>query len=443
MKLSRILIPACIVIICGLLLPKAYCEDTKSKFTTNWKYHNPTGDRFPVMASDPGPSKVPVTRRTFQWLEECGFNLVRITPAYWNIQASLDSAADTSVMFDVILPHLTNPQACMKAMAGYRDDPRVAMFDFGDESKMDAMQKIAVSYNDARDSVITQLPIYNNRLFTPYMVGDKEYTVYDELNRLQSMTRPAVWCYDFYPIWYKLTYNPDPDKEVPIESPAVSKWMYSWLEDYRNISNATKRPFWYYVQSMVYEVRVMDHNKPTDKVSRRPVTKDFMTFSTFSALAYGAKGLRFWTYGLRKSNDTETYVTAPIDLEGNRTKVWYMVKDVIAEVRANEGIYLNSEVKAVYHSGTPQFLGTTPQPESVGPFSSLKANGKAGILTSLMEANGKKYVMIVNHDILKKQTVTGVSSLAIARKGGGSLKKKSGGKYEIKLSPGGYILLEY
>lgn len=445
MKYTRILLPVCMVMACCMLLPKAYCEDFKSPFSTNWKYHNPTGNKFPIMASGVVPEGMPITHQTFQLLEECGFNLVNLNPSIRNIPEALESANGTSVLFDIDLPHITRSTECMKAMDGYRHEPRIAMFDFGDEMKMDDMQKIAVSFNDARDSAITQLPIFNNRLFGPHMVADKEYTVYDELKRLVPMFRPAVWCYDYYPVLQKFHYNPDPWKESAAAEAYVNDWTYQWLEDFRNISTATERPFWYYVQSMQYEVRIMDGKKnPTDFVMRRPVSKEYMIFSTFSALAYGAKGLRFWTYSLRKSNDGERYTAAPIDLEGNRTKVWYMAKDVIAEVRANEGIYLNSEVEAVHHSGSTQFRGTTPQPAAVGPFSSLKANGTAGVLTSLMKANGKTYVMIVNHDILKKQTVSGTApGYTFTRKGGGSLKKKNGGRYDISLSPGGYILMEY
>lgn len=445
MRFPRVIIPVCIILSCSILLPKAYCEDYKSPYATNWEYHNPTGDSFPIMASDIVPVGMPITHQALQWLEECGFNLADLNPAIRNIPEALQNAKGTSVLFDIDLPHLTHPVECMKAMSSYRHEPRVAMFDFGDEKPVEEQQKIAVSYNDARDSAITQLPIFNNRLFKPQMVADKEYTVYDELKRLEVMFRPAVWCYDHYPVLQKFHYNHDPQKETAATAAYVNDWTYSWLEDFRNISNATKRPFWYYVQSMEYEVRITDREKnPTDKMMRRPISKEYMTFSTFSALAYGAKGLRFWTYALRKSNKNETYITAPINLEGKRTKVWHMVKDVISEVRANEDIYLNSEVEEVYHSGTLQFRGTTPQPKSVGPFSLLQAKGEAGVLTSLMRANGKGYVMIVNHDINNKQRVEGrAKGYGLTRKGGAALKKKKGDEYVITLSPGGYILIEY
>lgn len=446
MKYTRILLPVCMVMACCMLLPKAYCEDYKSPFSTNWKYHNPTGNRFPIMASGVVPEGMPITHQTFQLLEECGFNLVNLNPSIRNIPEALESAKGTSVLFDIDLPHLTRPTECMKAMDGYRHEPRIAMFDFGDEKKMDDMQKIAVSYNAARDSAITQLPIFNRGILYNAEIDNRAKRIRDELVRLEEMFRPAVWCFDRYPIMSRYPDDRKSDLSYPVNTPYVAHDWFLCLESYRDIANSTGRPFWSYILSMGHKAAENDieKNYMRKREVHRLVSKEFMTFSAFSALAYGAKGLRFWTYSLRKSNDGERYTAAPIDLEGNRTKVWYMAKDVIAEVRANEGIYLNSEVEAVYHSGSTQFRGTTPQPAAVGPFSSLKANGTAGVLTSLMKANGKTYVMIVNHDILKKQTVSGTApGYTFTRKGGGSLKKKNGGRYDISLSPGGYILMEY
>lgn len=407
--------------------------DTPIVPDTNWEYHNPTGEEFPIMASDPGPYNkktvngaakadvVPVQTEEFNILRQCGFNLVRLGSQYWDIGVSNTNALGTGVGItpDPEDKILLNPEECKKFICKYKDLTNVVMFDFGDEKTMSQMEDISVPYNYARQVGISQLPIFNNG-------GDAGQP--DNLNKLQQWFHPAVWCYDHYPVLQEWRIRRICDEDgkctfqkvgsTGVEPPRVSSNMFLLLERYRNMASKTRRPFWYYVQCMSYcDLRKKDWSDSTDQCTMRPVSEEYMRFSAFSALAYGAKGLRYWAYSLRKpSKDsegkyTEAYFEAPIDLNNVKTDVYDWVRAVNREVQAFSRIFLHSEVSDVYHVWhAPDFqyahmAGAKTLPATgAGPISGMSCDGD-GVTVSLFTSKGKHYVMLVSHDINKNQKV--------------------------------------
>lgn len=202
---------------------------------------------------------------------------------------------------------LYDSKKCIHFVEKYMNTPCVDMFDFGDEKSMDEMKLIDQPYKDAMKMGIRQLPIFNN--------GEKANHP-ENLNNLQDWFRPPVWSYDCYPIVRKcklriIEWNDESPADSKVEliyedkDPAeVKDYMYRWLEVFRNMAISTGRPFWYYVLSMTFtgtsNMKPEMQNEERN-IELKPVNEDFMRFSAFSALAYGAKGLRYWTYSQRRN----------------------------------------------------------------------------------------------------------------------------------------------
>lgn len=405
-------------------------------YNSNWEYHNPTGDEFPVMASDARPNypsrKMPgteekqyVLKSEFQRLHQCGFNLVRLGNTTWDLRKSSSETTDTGVTIcattidinqdnnfkdkDLTISDVANYYLGFIDAVLYDDQINVdsiSMLDFGDELKMELMRKIAVPYNIVREREITQLPIFNR---SPSQSNETD------LEELQQLFHPAVWCYDLYPVQQKWEFKKITEvdgktnylkiKPVVTELPIVKENMYLLLETYRQLALKTKRPFWYYVLSMEY-FKVSDKNVDKDDIKEwlMLVSEDYMRFSVFTALAYGTKGLRYWTYTLRKPYNNEYYIKAPVDLDNKCTEVWRWVWNVNKEVHALGKIFLNSEVQDVCHTGETIPPGTKRLPDGFGPWLKL-TSGIQGVTVSMFRSCGKSYVMLVNHDINDPQEV--------------------------------------
>lgn len=435
--------------VCCALYAFSYAGDAHAQDpVANWPYRNPTGDQFPISAQDLCPEPSRLTAQDLKRLEDCGFNIVQFGDAYGDPSYVSRLAEGTGLRLDVQVPEdcKMDSAKCAVFIRKWKDLPRVCMFDFGDENKMGYMRGfIRPDFDTVRKIGMSQLPIFNRAVFDTKEVDGAPYGVPQELEELQQLLHPAVWCYDYYPVFQVYAIDERSGKKIPEGQPYFNANMFKWLEYYRENSRSTGRPFWYYVLSMEYETPIKDKDGSfKGQYLHRPVTEDFMRFSTFSALAYGAKGLRFWTYSMLQSRSYETYLEAPIDNTGHTTRIWQELKNVISEVRRFNDLFLNSKVEHIYHSGKRNMASTVRQPDCVGPFRTL-TSGEKGVLTSLMTYDGKYYMLIVNHDILNSQKMraTAAKGIKVRDLTAGAKKFSSKSSYTFTLQPGGYVLLEY
>lgn len=175
----------------------------------------------------------------------------------------------------------------------------------------------------------------------------------------------------------------------------------------------------------------------------------------FSALAHGAQGLVFWTYGERRENKDESYGSAPVDRDCNKTMTWYILKDVIAEIRKYNGVFFGCTFRECLYTGDTIPDGTKRLTGKFGTFSKIES-GEAGVLVSrflqksrVFNTDGKLYndeiVMIVNRDVVNKQNIAlelsgehvvdEVTPSAISPDNGNVLNRT--------LDPGGYIIFHW
>jgi len=184
---------------------------------------------------------------------------------------------------------------------------------------------------------------------------------------IEEVRLPLV-SFDFYPV---------------TEDGVRSRWWEN-LEVIASESKAAGLPFWAFALSTAH--------KPY------PIpTMASLRLQLYTDLAYGAQGLQYFTYW-NPVPGTWDFHDAPIDLDGNRTPVYDMVKEMNAEIQNRAGIFLGAEVLQVRHTGDTLPPGVTALTELPAPLTALDTHGK-GAVVSLLENGAYRYLMIVNRSL--------------------------------------------
>lgn len=251
------------------------------------------------------------------------------------------------------------------------------------------------------------------------------------LVNFQKDFRPGIWSYDLYPISVK-------DSKVKVNYSS----FYDAFEIYSQLSKITRRPFWAYCQSMAY---ASAHQE------RPAATVATLSFEAFSALGYGAKGLVYWTYCLRKSNERETYKSALVDLNCKKTKAWYAAQQVNGEIHALNDVFMSTRYEDTWHTGQSINPKCKNFINGVGCINTLEG-GKTGFQVSLLESDTANYMVIVNKDIEHSQKISLTFSedcrvvlLSPVKKSAGYsvVEKTLGRNYSAKVPSGRYLILQY
>lgn len=265
-------------------------------------------------------------------------------------------------------------------------------------------------------------------------IGHKTYPEY--LNEVREKFDPGLWSFDYYPIYeYKGMIKMHPH-------------FFNRLQMFSDISKKSGAPFWSYCRTTEIHYQYKESFAPKPTLAS-------ISMCAFSALAHGAQGLVFWTYGERKENKDESYGSAPVDRDCNKTMTWYILKDVIAEIRKYNGVFLGCTFRECLYTGDTIPDGTKRLTGKFGAFNKI-VSGKAGVLVSrflqkprVFNTDGKLYndeiVMIVNRDVVNKQNIAlelsgehvvdEVTPSAISPDNGNVLNRT--------LDPGGYIIFHW
>ncbi|MFD0714532.1 hypothetical protein [Paenibacillus sp. GCM10027626] len=164
---------------------------------------------------------------------------------------------------------------------------------------------------------------------------------------------------------------------------------YENLEIIRRQALQGQVDFWSYIQSVGIQ---NDLVAPTENQIR---------YQVYTNLAYGAKGLIYFTYQTPPAD--WGFHDGLILPDGTKNASYYGVKNINAEVM-NLGCYLQSLTsQAVYHTGTiPEGATALPNDFFIRPADSSQPL----VISYFKDENGKKYVFIVNRDTANSRTVT-------------------------------------
>jgi hypothetical protein len=406
-------------------------------------YHNPTGNQFPIYAwggpeykyagiedgYDVGALNL---KKQYQEMAECGFNCTQGT-AYSGVdQAALFS--DRGVNGDNAVDLFEGLDMWMIAKAGlsgepslaqsYKESPRLAGYFIYDEphfKDFESMRTKLLKIKQYDD----QHMFYGNLLNVSTDMSAIGATSYE--NYVQEFVRQVGTgniSFDYYPVRSK-----DATGEIFLKSD-----YFKNLEIIAKMSKYYGLPFWSFGHSVASNCGTAGESYPTP-------TENHLRVQVFLSLAYGAQGIQYFSYQCPTSSSGYDYYDAPIDVDGNRTSVWYAVQAVNKDIKAMTDVFLGAHMVHVgyTHATTPDGcvrLTTDMLPAGV---SAVNSDGE-GVCVSLLQNGNNQYLMIVNPCIDKTQTVTVDLDNSVTHILTDGTSETVSGQQVTTLGPGGHLV---
>ena len=378
------------------------------------KYRNPTGKEFPILAwfSILGDSNL--TKARYQELRNAGFNIsFSHFSGAESLEKGLRACRGTGVKIMATCKELeTNTTATVRRFKG---DPAIVGWFLKDEP-------VTLQYpqlRQFRDSVVAadskHLPYLNLLPSTVKAVDLHAESYEDYVQRFVDEVGLPLISYDQYPI---LEQNGEA---------VVRPEFYENLEIVSRVARRNGLPFWAFCLStahMSYPIPPSAH----------------MRYEAFSALAYGAQCIQYFTYWT-PLHTVWDFHAAPIDSTLRRNAVYYRVKEVNREIQALSRVFLGATADDVSFTGGDLPQGTKAFTRMPAKLLSLQTSGK-GALVSQMHNGRRRYVVVVSRDISSAQTLTLQIGDDIKRVlSTGKEVALTVGRQDFNLPAGGYVIL--
>jgi hypothetical protein len=198
---------------------------------------------------------------------------------------------------------------------------------------------------------------------TPGQLGAANYEEY--LEKFVAACKPSQISYDHYALLDNGSLRPEYRQN---------------LEQMRNAAKKHALPFWNIVLTAAH-------------FNYREVSAADLRFQVYSTLAYGGRGIAYFTYFAPQIGN---YRMAPIDQYGNPTATWDYMQNVNLQIAKLAPALLKLRSDRVYH------FGSVP-PHCAGPGEDSLVTAVGGEIAAgdFTHADGSRYVMLVNRDVLK------------------------------------------
>lgn len=151
--------------------------------------------------------------------------------------------------------------------------------------------------------------------------------------------------------------------------------FYDNLDQVRRVTLEANIPFW----NCVLSNTLFQHMDPSDAT---------FNLQVYATLAYGGRGIQFFTYF---NPDIGNFRLAPIDIHGNKTATWDMLRRITHQVHALAPALSNLRSTGVYHWPVSTASGT-PLVED------LKSPGRF-LIGEFIDPAGRPWIMLVNKDL--------------------------------------------
>jgi len=319
-----------------------------------------------------GPGRKLSSLATFQQMRKAGFNICYVP--YFNRDLNLkalawaDSAHIKLLLADkrinaVDVNHDSTFAALDSIIKDYSGHPAFWGYFLKDEPGKKEFQKLARlnEYLSRKDSLhqvyINLFPIYA----TPVKLDTNDYAGY--VQDFFETVHPRIASFDHYPIL---------DSGLRLR-------FFENLEIIRRAALKDTVPFWAFAlttQHGQYVKAVLPH----------------LRFEVYSALAYGAKGIQYFTYATPRSNRKIKFGEALLDASSQTTATYHLVAKLNNEIRAIGPLLLDLTSTGVYHSD--------PVPQNCRPLVPHlpinKIEGQSILAGFFRGKKNKKYVFLVN-----------------------------------------------
>ncbi len=241
------------------------------------------------------------------------------------------------------------------------DHPAVFGYYLKDEPCADQFAGLAVVADEVRRLApgkwpyINLLPDYANAR----QLGAATYE--EHLAQFVATCRPPILSYDNYSL---------------MERQDVRTPYWTNLESMRNASTRHNIPFWNIVLSVAH-------------FQYRELSAADARFQAYTTLAYGGRGLSYFTYFAPECGN---YRMAPVDQFGAETPTWYYLQHVNRQIEHLAPTLLQLRSDAVYHFG--QVPAGTTGPSTASLVSELA--GADFLVGDFTHVDGSRYALIVN-----------------------------------------------
>jgi len=344
-------------------------------------YINPVPGQFPILAWYSIRPDAEQTTERYQELAEAGFNIsFSHFATRQEIANALNACRGTGVKLMLTTQDLEKEEHTGTVVNQFKNDEMVAGWFLRDEPTPHSFQELKkfkeriLSFDSKHMLYLNLLPNYVSLDY----LGTSSYREY--IRKFVDDIDLGFFSYDHYPV---VIHNGDT---------IVRPLFYSNLEDALAVSQSTGEPFWAFALSTAHDPY------PT-------ATKEMLRLEVFSNLAYGAQGIQYFTYWNPGNTGTWNFNTAPISLDGHKTHVWYLVRELNKEIQQLAPVFLGAKVIDVSHTGKAIPQGTHPLKSLPLPITGIQSDGE-GVVVSHLKNAGKEYLMIVNRDLHHPQTVT-------------------------------------
>ncbi|MCM1140666.1 MAG: hypothetical protein NC453_19015 [Muribaculum sp.] len=399
-------------------LSSNYLEGNDDKFI----FINPVGDVFPIIAHTPCPQDKDVTKEGARMLKECGFNCVHYDPAINNLGEAnetlinrlnnqLNIFGSEGIRVLLSLPSQIYTQS--KAENTEDSEIKQETQDYVNSLKMNSalggwafknfipftkFDKYSILYNTIFNADENHLILFY--LDGGFWEGAKPGCtgLCDYLNKVQSQFKPSVWSFQSFPFY---------GDSIDSISTAYGDF-FNALEIYSQRAKITQRPLWAFCQCMHFSNKL-------DPPTVRPVSSmPLLRFQVYTALAYGAQGIIYYTYALPADSAFNIYYSALIDNNGERLQAWYDVQKMNRELKAYLQVFYECQIWDVRIAG-PLWRSPCTQIEMpFGPLVSVSKDLQATI--SLLGKDGGRYLFIVSRSLSSdQQAVIKFSEIYVVR----------------------------
>jgi hypothetical protein len=197
------------------------------------------------------------------------------------------------------------------------------------------------------------------------------------LDQYVTAVKPKYLSYDYYPI-----------SDI---YPTVASAYFENMSAIRYTAKKSNIPFWVFIQSCSFGG------------GTRIPTKSETFWQVNTSLAYGAKGIQYFTYWQPiESND---FAGSMITKTGQKTPIYYDVQEMNRQVAAVDSVLMNSNSKGLIVYKTS--AAPVPVEDKLSNYKELTSvSGNTPMLIGCFDYNGKSVYYVVNNTINKDGNVT-------------------------------------
>ncbi len=323
---------------------------------------------YSIPAEDASPER-------YQELAECGFNInFSHLGTLKDLQVSLDLAQQAGVKVMATCTELET--ATDSTVAAVKDHPALYGYFLRDEPLPPAFPYLAEWARRIEKADGGEHPLYLN-LFPNYVDSAALGCSYREYVRefIDEVRLPMV-SFDSYPVTF---------------DGIRSEGWYDNLRIIHEESEAAGLPFWAFALSTAHG----PYPAPT---------MESLRLELYTALAYGAQGLQYFTYWNPDAKDWD-YHDAPIDQDRRKSEAYYLVQRMNRELQARASVFVGSKVVSTAHLGDVMFRGCERLETLPANVVSLSASSD-GAVVSLLEKGRWNYLVIVSRTLDRPTDIT-------------------------------------